>query len=332
MKHYPWRYVIMAVITALFLCAGNALAKKGETVEITNPTEGATVSGLLTLTGTIEFPEFMKYELFLKTGSEMIWAATVYAPVAAGNLAYVDTRTYPDGMYQLIMRTVRTDSNYAEYTGPNFLIQNNLGAPQPYPEMESSPLYPPVAGALTRIRNCSGNNLSFTYGSPHGFCSADDLWIPFKQQDSPVCPYVDILLIPNCEYRGTAIGRGETRGANYSFMTAPGKIYELTYSGRDKLYITESKGTSQPTAAPQELTAAAVGSAPQPAVTTVSAAAKPSVAASTPAAPAQEPKPMLPVSGQGHEAKTAFVAAALGLIVLLVIGGVVALRKRSRPA
>jgi hypothetical protein len=346
MQNYPWRYLVAIAIVMFLLTIGgpvNVAAAGPETVQIVYPAQEAIVSGLVTVTGTIDFLNFMKYELFLKTSDNLVWAATVYAPVINGNLAQLDTRTYPDGFYQLIIRTVKTDSNYQEHNGPTFLIQNGLGAPQPYPEVESSPLYPPVAGALARIRNCSGNNLSFTYGSPQGFCSADDLWIPFKNQNDPLCPYVDVLLIPDCEYRGTAVGKGDDRAANYGFMAKQGKVYTFDYAGRDKLYINETKGDPRAStdtggldpkdpARMQSLLAEtpAAGAPSQPAAGQ-GETAKPAAAAPTPAAP-QETRPMLPVSGAGREADISFIVVAGGLILLLVIGGVIALRKRGRAA
>jgi hypothetical protein len=202
MKMQVWRIMTIAVILGMTLLVANrnVSAQGAETVDISSPAEGEIVSGVTLVTGTVDFGDFLKYEIFLKSGTQMIWAATVYAPVINGNLARLDTRTYPDGMYQLIIRTVKTDSNYNEHIGPTFIIENNLGAPLPYPEVESSLLYPPEAGALVRVQNCSGNNLEFDYHSAQGFCSADELLVDYKDQDSPTCPYVDLLVIP-CEYQ-----------------------------------------------------------------------------------------------------------------------------------
>jgi hypothetical protein len=334
MKNYPWRFVVIVIVGIFLLTvSGNAgvMAQGRETVEIANPTEGSIVSGQITITGTIEFPDFMKYEMFLKTGEGLIWAATVYASVINGNLARLDTRTYADGIYQLIIRTVRTDSNYNEYTGPSFIIENGLGAPLPYPEIESSFLYPPEAGAIARVKNCGGDNLGFTYGSPQGFCSADDLWIEYKPQDSPICPYVDILLIP-CEYRGTAQGEGQLGGATYGFVAEKGKIYEIIYSTGKQVYIAEIEGDERASTdtggldredpARSQVVEMAVTSTPEGAVTPAGDAAP------TPSSTDS----VLPVSGQGHTSQTSSVVVAIGFILLLIVGGIVAIRKRAYPA
>jgi hypothetical protein len=344
MKHQSWRYLLMVVAILVLLALGMgtvALAQGGETVYITTPSDGQSLSGLVTVTGAVDFPDFQKYELYLKTGDEMVWAATVFAPVINGNLAFLDTRTFPDGAYQLIVRMVRNDSNYTEYRGPSFYIESNLGAPLPAPEMDSSPLYPPVSGAVARVRNCGGDTLKFDYHSPDGFCSGGSFTVPYKQADSPFCPYQDVLLIP-CEYRGTAQGEGQPKGATYSFVAEAGRIYELNYPGGDVIYIGEVEGDERASTdtggldpgdpARMQPPAAAAGEDAEMAATESEAAPQP-VAAATPvqAAPAQTDS-MLPVSGQGTEDRTEFIAVAGGLILLLIIGGVVATRRRGYTA
>lgn len=348
MKKLSLRFLLLVGLVILLVLAVSiiVLAQQGETVYLTGPTAGETVSGLITVTGAVDFADFQKYELFLKTGEQLVWAATVYAPVINGDLAFLDTRTFPDGAYQLVVRMVRNTSNYTEFMGPTFYIENNLGAPLAHPEIESSPLYPPVSGAVARVRNCSGNNLEFDYHSPTGFCSGGNLQILPKAETSSVCPYQDILLIP-CEYRGTAAGQGEPRGAGYSFVAEAGKIYEVNYPGGGVVYIAEAEGNEraatdvgglapgdparlQPVPAAEAArmaeTAAAVEQAPAPADVSTSA---PAVAA--PSAPAKTDT-MLPESGQASQSQTAFVVVAAGLILLLVVGGVVAARRRVYPA
>lgn len=340
-KHpLPRLMVALAVSFLLTLVFGTGiLAQGGGTILITSPTDQAVVSDVITVTGVIDFPNFLKYELFLKTGNELIWGATVYTPVINGDLAILDTKTFLDGTYQLIIRKVTSDSNYTDFTGPTFIIENNLGAPLPFPEIESSPLYPPQSGALARVRNCSGNTLEFDYISPDGSCSAADLRVEPKLENSPTCPYVDVLLTP-CEYRGTAIGLGEPKGATYSFVAEAGKIYELTYPGGDRLFIGEAQAHSQTgsdagSLDPNASTTSQPGEAAVPAAAAPAPTAAPTLAAAVaaPTAPASSPNNslMLPVSGHGSESKTPFVVAAGSLILFLIVGGVVAVRKRSYP-
>jgi hypothetical protein len=333
MTKYPLRSIVFAMATIFLLTVGSSsgvLAQDEETIVITSPIDGETIAGLTPITGTIDFPNFLKFELFLKSGDQLIWVSTVHSPVTDNVLAFFDSRTVLDGTYQFVIRKVNPDSNYTDETGPTIVIENNLGAPQPYPEVDSSPLYSPASGALARVRNCSGDPLEFDYHSPDGFCSSDDLWINPKPQDSPTCPYVDILLIP-CEYRGTAIGMGEPRGNSYSFVAEEGKTYELTYPGGDRFFIGEVTdfedriqnildmiGATIPTPA------AAVST---PAVTPVAGATPAVVAPQSTAAPADT---ILPVTGRGTPARLASIIVASGLILSLVVGGVVAVRKRGQ--
>jgi hypothetical protein len=192
-------------------------------------------------------------------------------------------------------------------------LDNNLGAPRPHPDIQTSPLYPPFAGALGRVQNCSGTDLEFDYVSPEGFCSHGNLWIMGKMQDQPVCTTVDIFLIP-CEYRGTAWGTGDERAYNYSFIAEHGKIYDIVFVGDGRLFINEVPG-DDPDPGPIQ-----------------AASTQPSTGQSLPvsgqAAVPQITNQTLPVSGQAtSESTMPFVFAALGLISFLVIGGVIAMRR-----
>jgi hypothetical protein len=331
MKYYPWRVLIISLLVVLLLAiTGSALAQS-EVVEVTSPTEGDVVAGVVDVTGTVDFSDFMKYEIFLQGHGELLWAATVYAPVVDGALAKIDTRIYPDGIYQMLIRTVKTDSNYDEYTGPSFVIENNLGAPQPYPEVVSSPLYAPVAGALTRFVNCSGDDVQVDYHSPTGFCSADDLWIPFKEQNSSICPFVDVLMIPGCEYQGTVRGEGQSRGVGYTFDAVEGKVYKVIYAGDAKLYHGEVEPDERATTDTAGEGAAVVEVSKEVVVVqTDSESTQP--AAPAPESTDKETDQMLPVSGQGQETPISFIIVAVGVILFLLMAGVIAMRKRGQPA
>jgi len=330
MKHYPRRILSVGfVVLLLFLMTGSVLAQ-GTVVEVTSPTEGEAVAGIVEVTGTVSFSDFMKYEVFLQGHGELLWAATVYAPVVNGTLAAIDTRIYPDGIYQMLIRTVNADSNYDEYVGTSIVIENNLGAPLPFPEVVSSPLYVPVAGALTRFVNCSGDDVQADYHSPAGFCSADDLWIPFKEQNSPICPFVDVLMIPGCEYQGTVRGEGQSRGVGYTLQAEKGKVYKVIYAGDAKLYHGEVEPDER--AATDTGGDAAVVEVPKEGGVVKSETESTQPAAPAPESSDRQTEQMLPVSGQGHDTAISFIVAAVGVILFLLAAGVVAMRKRNQPA
>jgi hypothetical protein len=348
--------VIAAFVLLLAAGSGQILAQEAETIQITYPAPDQTVSGLITLAGSVTFSDFLKYEVFLKRGQELIWAATVYSPVIDGNLARLDTRTFIDGTYQLVIRQVHTDSQYTDYTGPSFTISNSLGAPRPFPEVEPNFLYPVEGKALVRVRNCSGEDFSFDYGSPESAGrESGQLNLPPKPEDT-ICPFSDIALQPG-EYRGTGKGGSQTEAVTYSLMAEAGKIYQIIYNGpgagANELYIgpidgdepalsdTDETVTTEPAtedvstiATPVVATGAApavdmvVASPPTPAPTLAPSTSDP-VASGEALAKTQA---MLPVSGQGAESRTAFVIAAVVLILFLVIGGVWTARNRNYTA
>jgi hypothetical protein len=164
--------------------------------------------------------------------------------------------------------------------------------------------------------------LEVDYHSPGGFCSADDLWIPFKNQNSPTCPYVDVLLIPGCEYQGTARGQGQSKGVGYTLVAEEGKIYNVIYPGNAKLYVGEIQ--------PDERAATdTAGSAP--AVVTTDTGAAPA-ATSVPAGSDKDTGQILPVSGQGRDTPMPFIIVSVVVILFLLGAGVVAMRKRGQPA
>jgi len=301
--------VILCLGSLLMLMAvGAATAQEMPNVAITSPTQGETVSGIVNVVGTVEFPDFQKYEIFYKMGDDLFWGATVYTPVENGILARLDTKVVADGAYQLIVRQVHSNSQYDDFAGPMITVNNDLEVPRPHPEIHTSPLYPPFAGALARIENCSGVDLEFDYTGAEGGCSSAALWIMARDPNSPICETVDVLLIP-CEYRGTAWGTGEERARTYSFIAEHGKIYEILYPGGDQLFINEIPGDDPN---PEGL--------PTPAPTQAPIMSQP---------PQQQ---ALPVSGQAAPISAMpFGLVAAGLILLMVVGGVVAMR-REKPS
>lgn len=328
MKPYSVRLIIiMALATLALLGVGNtpgALAQDG-TVYITTPANGASVTGLVTVTGAASFPDFLKYEIFLKPGKgDLLWVATVYAPVIDGNMARFDTRTYQNGTYQMLIRQVKGDSNYTDLAGPMITIDNPQGAPQPYPEIEPNYLYPTEKYGLVRVKNCSGVNLDFDYNSPEGFRSSGKLSLMPKGQDTSYCPFEDFVLIPG-QYRGTATGQGE-KAFSYSFQAEAGKVYELIYNGegagRNQFLVNYVQGDQRASTDKAGAVVAAVAAEP----------AKVSEPAQAEVAPAQAPaqnKAVLPVTGQGEMPKLPFILVGVAALVFVIGGGILTLLWRK---
>ncbi len=362
MKYYFRHVFLIIMATLLILVAGSRAEvqaqaptpdETGAIVFITAPANGETVSGIITIKGAADFPDFFKYEVFLQSGKSLIWVATVYAPVINGTLAHLDTKTIGDGAYQMVIRQVRADSNYTDFMGPTITIANGLGAPVHFPEVQSSPLYPPLRGALLRVANCSGFNAEFDYVSPQGFCSHGNLWIMGKMQEQPLCTTVDVFLIPDCEYRGTAMSEdGKGEAVTYQFVAEQGKIYEFNYPGGRRFFLGEIKGDARdpsdtggldrddparlqiPSAAMEgsagsssaPVSAPAAGQA-APASTPAPAATQAPATASDSSTGANQSELLLPVSGQASESNMPFTLVAAALILFMVVGGVVALQR-----
>lgn len=337
-KSHPLQYVsliVLAVIVSVSFGQPAPAAAQEGSVFITTPANGSTVTGLVTVTGAAAFPDFLKYEIFLKPGKgDLLWVATTYAPVVNGNLARFDTRTYQNGTYQMIIRQVNSNSNYTEWVGPTITIDNELGAPLPYPEIEPSYLYMPEKYALVRLKNCSGVDLEFDYASAQG--SADALKLKAKGQDTTYCPFEDFVLIPG-EYRGTATGSGE-KAYTYSFQAEVGKVYELIYNGEgagrnqfmvnyiqpDKRASTDTGGTQSPV----EAVAAAPTQTPVPLAASVAPADAEPASVAPVEVPAQS-NSVLPVTGQGEPSGLPFVLIGVAVLLFVVGGGVLLVMWRS---
>ncbi len=374
MNSYPLRFAAMFVVIAvlmLVLVSGFVVSAQEpdstmglETVYITSPVDGERVSDIIMVTGAADFPDFKKFEVFLKSGDQLIWGATGFAPVINGYLANLDTKVFMDGTYQIVIRKVGSDSNYTDFFGPTITIENNLGAPLPHREVEGSLLYPPQSGyGLARIKNCTGDDLEFDYQGQSNNCSADNLWIMPKLQHQPLCTSVDALLKP-CEYRGSSIALGDERGATFSVVVEAGKVYEFDYAGEGRLYISDNAADERASTdvggldpndpariaatLPESVQAVeasiADSTAPvaevAPAANTSEAAAdagaspEPEVIAVPTASSAEQSttETVLPESGQGtNDTNSSFIITAIGLILLMVVGGLVAMR-RGRQA
>ncbi len=337
--HYFTRLLLVLTVMAIMIVAGGnaALAQGPDGVIITSPAEGATVSDVVIVSGAVDFADFLKYDFFLKNGGNMIWVATGYSPVINGNMLRLDTKTFADGAYQIVVRKVTTDSQYTDHIGPTITVKNGLSAPNPFPEVEATFLYPAPGFATVRVRNCTGENFFIDYGSPDGFRSSGELTLQLKPQDAPICPYSDLALIPG-EYRGTGKGEAQTEGVVFMFSAEAGKVYEMTYNGPGagsaQLYIAEMKpderiSTDTGGLAPddpnrmQSAEAMATGAAP---------ATTPADMTATGEGATKTEGTMLPVSGQAAQPTAPFMVAAAILIVLMVVGGVFAIKRGKQTA
>lgn len=119
---------------------------------ITYPTNGATVSGVVEIRGTVAHPNFASYGVFYAPGptptgdSRWVRIAFESQPVVDGVLAVWDTTSLPDGLYTLALARYQQGSGGPDE--PLFFVTNitvyNQGA-VPTPTETPTPLPMPTA-------------------------------------------------------------------------------------------------------------------------------------------------------------------------------------------
>ncbi|OQY48332.1 MAG: hypothetical protein B6242_02565 [Anaerolineaceae bacterium 4572_78] len=219
--------LLIFVLSSIFV--GQSFAEEGGTASIISPTHGTTVSGVVTIRGTAKHSALDKYEVFLKDGDNLLWVTTAFSVVENGNLARLDTRKFPKGMYQLVIRLVKADGNYQNFDGPIITIGDQSATDTHAAQVESAFLYSTPGKAIARLRNCTGQALTFDYNSFQDFRSSGELALDGKQSDD-MCEYIDFALVPG-KYHGTAKGLAEDDGFTYEFEAIDGSIYNITYNG-----------------------------------------------------------------------------------------------------
>jgi len=136
----------VAILRIVFLASlswvlvNNVYAQVGNGIH--EPADGDEVSGIVSIQGTADHPQFLRYELAFvqnsRPGSDWIVFAQGDRPVRNNTLAVWDTTVgqpvspvFPDGQYRLRLRVVREDYNYDEFFVAELLITNLSATPSP---------------------------------------------------------------------------------------------------------------------------------------------------------------------------------------------------------
>ncbi len=111
------RKIILAALAALVAIAAFAgiTMAQNVTAAITSPTNGATVSGKVTVQGTASGPTFGYYKVEFKSTADwvLVDGTAKHTPaVMNGNLATWDTATVPDGSYDLRLLVADVTGQY----------------------------------------------------------------------------------------------------------------------------------------------------------------------------------------------------------------------------
>jgi hypothetical protein len=138
-----WVLLAVAMGAATVLLIWPTAVQAQTAAGISQPAAGDVIGGVVIIEGTASDPNFLRYEVAFwqnaNPGAGWIVFAEGERPVVAGTLAIWDTtigRTanapvFPDGVYQLRLRIVRTDYNYSEYFVSDLLLSNSQPTPTP---------------------------------------------------------------------------------------------------------------------------------------------------------------------------------------------------------
>jgi hypothetical protein len=121
-KHGWFKAVVLALAAVMLLSVPLAAGAAPMANGITSPKDGATVSGVVEVTGYADDPSFSKWQLDLLPAGEADAAIFLALGQNPGEFSYsLDTTNLPAGEHALRLRVVRADSNYDEYI-TNFVI------------------------------------------------------------------------------------------------------------------------------------------------------------------------------------------------------------------
>ncbi len=142
--------VVLVLLISLALLTP-VYAQGTDVTQITSPTEGQALAGLVTITGSANHPDFARYELAYGPDPNPNDAWQPFAegkqPVNNGVLGTWNTSVVADGQYALRLRVVRKDSNYSEYFVRGLKVSNSapIGTPTANP---LAPTFPAEAATL----------------------------------------------------------------------------------------------------------------------------------------------------------------------------------------
>jgi hypothetical protein len=139
-----WRVLgLIALITVIsFTLLNPAQAQPArqsqDIAQITSPTEGQTINGLVAVTGTADQVQFDRWELAYGPDPNPNDAWQPFAsgdqPVINGTISTWNTGVIADGGYMLRLRAVRKDSNFSEAIVRGLQVRNSVSTETPTPE------------------------------------------------------------------------------------------------------------------------------------------------------------------------------------------------------
>ena len=125
-----------------------------DSAQITSPTEGQAISGLVTISGSADHPNFARWELAYGPDPNPTDAWQPFTegnqPVVNGTIGTWNTGVIADGGYMLRLRVIRQDSNYSEAFVRGLQVSNSapLGTPTSIPPAATFPAEQPTFTAV----------------------------------------------------------------------------------------------------------------------------------------------------------------------------------------
>lgn len=141
-----WIALVILISLALLGPVRAAPASQAQDIaQITSPTEGQTLSGLVTISGSANHPQFARWELAYGPDPNPKDAWQPFAdgkqPVDNGTIGTWNTGVIADGQYALRLRVIRKDSNYSEAFIRGLKVGNSapVGTPTSIPPAPTFP-------------------------------------------------------------------------------------------------------------------------------------------------------------------------------------------------
>ncbi len=149
--------LVLSISLTLLTPAQARPRQQGQDIaQITSPTEGQAISGLVTITGTADQVQFDRWELAYgpDPNPNDAWQpfASGQTPVVNGTIGTWNTVVIPDGGYMLRLRAVRKDSNFGEAIVRDLKVSNSapVGTPTSIPPASTFPAEQPTFSSQER--------------------------------------------------------------------------------------------------------------------------------------------------------------------------------------
>lgn len=119
--------------------------QQAELANITFPTDGAVVRGVISVRGNAVHPSFDRFQVayaqepVVRNDQWITIGAERREQVVNGELVVWDTNAVPDGSYRLRLRVIRLDGNYSEVEVAQVVVANAQPTETPTPEDPDSP-------------------------------------------------------------------------------------------------------------------------------------------------------------------------------------------------